>query len=411
MVRIVLPAYPHFAPRKAHSPMLYALKRGPAAAVLAVGVALTVLVAGCSSSSSAAPGAAKLQTINLAASSATISVGFANFAIEDTLGCFKKAGYKINVKAYPGTSQALLVALQGGSADIATLGSDQFETLQQTIAKSGSPFPLTAFYESAYPFHWGLAVKPGSSINSLADLVGKTVGVDTLGNSSVPLLKALLKTHNIDPNGVHVTATGVGASLGNAVNSGKVDAMFTSDTTIGTILQTGVALRFITDGTQPLYLDAAGIVAVSPTKTLTANKKAQVFAECTSEGNVFVKANPVAAAYIMLQQYPTLGAPGQSLTQQLTRLGFALLVRAQTLHSVDTTVPYGQMNADEFTANLQDILGASTVGVDVTTDFTNQFVPTLTDAQVAAIQQTAQAYKIPGLPSPITLPQLPANTP
>jgi NitT/TauT family transport system substrate-binding protein len=390
-----------------------ARRRYRALGFAAAGVA-AALVAGCASAGGATAtgaGGAPLQTIHLAASSATISVGFANYAIEQTLGCFQKAGYTLDVKAYPGTSQGLLVAMQHGDADMAILGSDQFETLQDTIKKGGGNFPMVAFYESAYPFHWGLAVKPNSPIHSLADLVGKNVGVDTLGNSSVPLATALLKAHGIDPNKVHFTATGVGAALGNALNSNKVDAMFTSDTTIGTVLQTGVPLRFITDGTKQLYLNAAGIVAISPTKTLTANKKAKVFAECTSEGNVFVKANPVAAAYIMLKQFPTLTAPGQSLQQQLTRLGFALKVRAQTLHSVDPSVPYGQMNSGEFLANLTDVLGKPTAGVDPTTLYTNRFVPTLSAAQVASIQHSAAAYQVPGLSGPVNLPALPVNTP
>ncbi|HEX3591907.1 MAG TPA: ABC transporter substrate-binding protein [Pseudonocardiaceae bacterium] len=390
-----------------------ARRRYRAIGVAAAGVA-AALVAGCASaggSTATGTGGAPLQTIHLAASSATISVGFANYAIENTLGCFRKAGYTLDVKAYPGTSQGLLVAMRHGDADMAILGSDQFETLQDTIAKGGGNFPMVAFYESAYPFHWGLAVKPGSPIHSLNDLVGKTVGVDTLGNSSVPLATALLKAHGIDPNTVHFTATGVGAALGNALDSGKVDAMFTSDTTIGTVLQTGVALRFITDGAKPLYLDAAGIVAISPTKSLTANRKAKVFAECTSEGNVFVKANPVAAAYLMLKQFPTLTAPGQSLEQQLARLGFALKVRSRTLHSVDPTVPYGQMNSGEFVANLQDVLGKQTAGVDASRFYTNQFVPTLSDAQVASIQHSAATYQVPGLSAPLRLPALPANTP
>jgi NitT/TauT family transport system substrate-binding protein len=400
------------------------------AAALAVGVVLS-LAAACSSgsatSSSGGGGAAgassggsvagssaapsgNLKTINVAASSVAITVGFANYAIEQSLGCFAKAGYKLDVKAYPGTSSALLVALRRGDADMAILGSDQFQQLQQTISKSGSAFPLTAVYESAYPFHWGLAVKPGSSIQSLNDLVGKTVGVDTLGNSSVPLLKAVMKSHGLDPNSVKITATGSGAPVGTALQSGKVDAVFTSDTTFGTILQTGVNVRFITDGSKPLYMNVAGITAIAPTKSVT-DPEVKAFDECTSEGNVFVKANPVAAADIMLQQYPTLNAPGKTLEQQLTKLGFSLLVREQTLHSVDPNVPYGQMNEQEFKDNLQYELGQSPTSMDTSKEFTNAYVPTLSAAQVAAITAQAKAYKIPGLSKPITLPALPANTP
>jgi NitT/TauT family transport system substrate-binding protein len=365
----------------------------------------------CSSSSGATTSSSgSLKPINLAASSVAITVGFANYAIEQPLGCYAKAGYQLNLKTYPGTSNGLLVALQHGQADLATLGSDQFEQLQETINKSGSSFPLTAVYENAYPYHWGLAVQTGSSITTVKGLVGKTVGVDTLGNSSVPLLKAALKANGVDPNSVKVTATGSGAPVGTALQTGKVDAIFTSDTTMGTILQDGVNLRFITDGSKPLYQDLAGVVIVSPAKSLN-SPMVQAFDKCTTEGNIFVQANPVAAAYLMFKQYPQLGSPGASLSQTLAKLAFSLEVRERTLHSVDASVPYGQMNAQEFTDNLTLELGQPASALSANSEFTNKYVPQLTDAEVQAIQKQAKDYKIPGLATPVTLPSLPANTP
>lgn len=366
--------------------------------------------AGTASTAGASAASGSLKQINLGASSVAVTVGFANYAIGQPLGCYAKAGYQLNIRTYPGTSNGLVVALQRGEANIASLGSDQFEQLQQTISKSGSSLPLTAVYENAYPYHWGLAVKPGSSITTIKDLVGKTVGVDTLGNSSVPLLKAMLKANGVDPNSVKVTATGSGAPVGTALQTGKVDAIFTSDTTMGTILQDGINLQFITVDGKTLYQDVAGVVIVAPAKSAD-SAMVQAFDKCTSEGNVFVQANPVAAAYLMLKQYPQLGSPGVSLSQQLAKLAFALEVRERTMHSVDASVPYGGMNAQEFTDNLTLELGLPASTLDANSEFTNKPVPQLSSAEVQAIQKQAKDYKIPGLNGTVTVPSLPANTP
>jgi hypothetical protein len=100
-----------------------------------------------------------------------------------------------------------------------------------------------------------------------------------------------------------------------------------------------------------------------------------------------------------------------SLSQQLAKLAFALEVREGTMHSVDASVPYGQMNAQEFTDNLTLELGlpASTLNAD--SEFTNKPVSQLSSAEVQAIQKQAKDYKIPGLSGTVTVPSLPANTP
>src|SRR5262249_41314227 len=154
------------------------------------------------------------------------------------------------------------------------------------------------------PFKYGLAVKPGSPITSLSQLEGKTVGVDVLSDSSAATFKALLSANGVDPSKVKILATGVGAASGQALDSGKVDALFYYDVGSGTFLQSGIKLRFVTVDGKPPFLAVSGILAVANSDEYAKDKaKFQAFARCTTEGDIFVKANPAAAAYIMLKMF------------------------------------------------------------------------------------------------------------
>jgi NitT/TauT family transport system substrate-binding protein len=393
-------------------------------AVVAGATALVVSISACASgSSSGTSGAAgssgssssnkPLKSLVVATSSAAVTAAAAGYAVGQYLGCYAQQGYKLTVKA-DANAPGLIAAMQRGEADIGIPGTDQYLGMVQTIKKGGNGLPLKAIYEVAYPFHWGLAVKPGSSITNFSDLVGKTVGIDTLADSSLRILQALLTNDGIDPSKVKTVATGLGAASGQALDSGKVDALFTFDTVFATILQSGIKVQFVLDnsGKQP-FLPVTGVVAVMPDKVATADPgKAKAFATCTTEGSLFAKTNPAAAAYILIKMFPSLGSPGKPLDQQIATVAFQIAFRARTIQSSDPSVVPGAMSALEFQDTLKYLLNQAPDSMgDVTQYFTNANTAALTAAETAAVTKQAQDFKIPGVSSPITLPTLPPNAP
>jgi NitT/TauT family transport system substrate-binding protein len=373
-----------------------------AAAVLAFG--LSACGSGGGDSAAAANG---LKPLVVGVPSPAVTVFSANYAIGQYLGCYKRYGYQFSTVVTTNPSQ-LTAAFHRKSVDVGVPGSDQYLDMQKTISTGGGGLPLTAFYELDYPFKYGLAVKPGSSIHSLADLKGKTVGVDVLSDSSSPTLKALLKDNGVDPNSVTVVASGVGAASGQALDSGKIDALFYYDVGYGTILQAGIQLKFV----QIPHLNVSGILAVANSDDLKANKaKYQAFARCTTEGDIFVAANPAAAAYIMLKMYPALGKQGAPLEQQIAGLELPLMLRTKLLANPDTGAAqqYGPINGDEFGQDAK-VLG-KTLPSNVNSTFTNDLVPTLTDAEVKQVQDQAKNFKIPGVTGTIAVPTIPENAP
>jgi NitT/TauT family transport system substrate-binding protein len=401
--------------------------RGPLRPVRAIAVglaavALAAAVAACASSSAgtsggsaggaAAGGSSSAKTIRIGLTNSAITAYSANYVVGQYLGCYGKYGYKVSVQGYNGPTE-LLAAMQQGSVDVGIPGSDQYTSFTQTIKKSGNSTPLKAFYELAYPFRYGMAVKPGSGITSLKQLVGKTVGIDTESDSSNVTLDAVEKQAGLAVGSIKTVATGTGAASAQALTTGKVSALWFNDSGTGAILGDGVKLSFIlVDGNKP-FLNAGGILAFTTAKEFSSDKAMmQAFATCSTEGDIFAAANPAAASYILLQEYPQLGLVGQPLAKQLANLDIGITLRAPLFHSTDASVQYGAMNEAEFVNDQSILLSDSPPYLDMTPYWTNALVgPANAAVNAAAITKQAKAFKIPGLSGTVPLPAIPPNSP
>ncbi|HXT94276.1 MAG TPA: ABC transporter substrate-binding protein [Trebonia sp.] len=364
------------------------------------------------SGASAASGSGSEKMIRIGLTNAAITAYSANYAVGQYLGCYKKLGYQIHVQGYPGPS-ALLAAFQQGSVDIGVPGSDQYVSFVNTIKKSGNSLPLMAFYELAYPFRYGMAVKAGSGITSLQQLAGKSVGIATQSDSSNATLQAVLKQNGMSPTSIKTIATGTGAGSAQALSSGKVSALWFNDVGVGAVLGDNVPLSFVTISGKKPFVNAGGILAFTTQKEYTSDKAMfQAFATCATEGDIFSKANPAAASYILLQQYPQLGLVGQPLDKQIAKLDLGITLRAPLFHSTDATAQYGAMNETEYTNDQSILLGMSAPYLDMTPYWTNDLIgPANAAVDTAAITKQAQDFKIPGISGDVAIPDIPANSP
>jgi len=393
---------------------------GIAACALAAGVAACsstgpgVSAGGSSGGSggSTASGSASLKTIRIGLTNAAITAYSANYAVGEYLGCYKKLGYQIHVQGYPGPS-ALLAAFQQGSVDVGVPGSDQYVSFVNTIKKSGNSLPLMAFYELAYPFRYGMAVKAGSGITSLQQLAGKSVGIATQSDSSNATLQAVLKQNGMSPTSIKTIATGTGAGSAQALSSGKVSALWFNDVGVGAVLGDNVPLSFVTINGKKPFVNAGGILAFTTQKDFKSDKAMfQAFATCATEGDIFSKANPAAASYILLQQYPQLGLVGQPLDKQIAKLDLGITLRAPLFHSTDQTAQFGAMNETEYTNDQSILLGMSAPYLDMTPYWTNDLIgPANAAVDTAAIAKQAQDFKIPGISGEVSIPDIPTNSP
>src|SRR5207302_4962650 len=89
-------------------------------------------------------------------------------------------------------------------------------------------------------------VKPGSPIQSYADLRGKKIGVSNLGTTDYPVTRAVLKSIGLDPDkDVSWIGVGDGITAGVALDRGAVDALAYYDVGFGIAENAGIALRYL----------------------------------------------------------------------------------------------------------------------------------------------------------------------
>jgi len=110
--------------------------------------------------------------------------------------------------------------------------------------------------------HWSVAVKPDSPIKSLAELKGKKVGIRNQGDTGYFGARAMFAELKIDPDkDVEWVSVGDGGPAGQAVYSGRIDAMAFWDGSFARIEIAGFPLRHLpnTPGMQHLFGNAYAV--------------------------------------------------------------------------------------------------------------------------------------------------------
>jgi len=134
-------------------------------------------------------------------------------------GFFEEEGLKVEL-IQTGFDQ-LRLGLDTGTIDAALSNIAWFKPIEQ-----GLQIRLTA------GVHTGCiaaVAPPNSGINSVADLKGKTIGVDAIGGGPQIALSTKLREFNIDPVKDVSWVAYPGSQLGEAINKGEIQAYITWD--------------------------------------------------------------------------------------------------------------------------------------------------------------------------------------
>jgi NitT/TauT family transport system substrate-binding protein len=378
----------------------------------ASGIALTALLSACSSGTSAssdsaanpATKAAGLTNIVVATPNTGFSPQSINFEIADYLGYYKQQGLQVTFENL-GTPQAVFGALTTGKAQFAIMN----DTSMAAAAAQGQAIGGTAFYEFTYPFKYGVAVNPSSKVKKLSQLKGTTVGTDSFGQSEYNVGQIMLAKSGVSATDVHWLATGTGVSSGQALQKGQISALFYSDAGFGSILSAGIPLRFL-----PIpkgVPQVGGQMVVASTKVWADQRGlATKMATAINETNTFILANPTAASYAYLKQFPTAAPPGNSLSDQIAAVSLPVQLRMKLYtppagHGLLPGEVYGQSFKDSLTFQS---LSTST---NVSKLYSNAVAKASNKFNVAAVQKRAKNYKVPGIKGAVAIPKVPAGTP
>jgi len=158
------------------------------------------------------------------------------------LGEFERAGLKVTLEEFPGSSKAL-EALLGRSVDVVSGYHEQ--TLQ--LGKDAPP--LVSFLVMQRSHMVALAVSPagGRKIGSIAELRGANVGVTSLGSATHLLLNHWLRMAGLKAEDVQPVAISTGSRALAAMERGLVDAGVVSDFTIRHLEKRFGAVRVLAD--------------------------------------------------------------------------------------------------------------------------------------------------------------------
>jgi NitT/TauT family transport system substrate-binding protein len=309
-----------------------------------------------------------------------------NTVIGEALGYNSAEGFTIKPLAL-GTNANVQIAIDKGDVDVG-IGVPSFGL--PLLAKGEWQGALN-YYQYTYPYKWDVAVNPGSSIKSYADLKGKKVGVSDFGGTEYPVTKRVLKSLGVDPEAdVTWIPVGNGVQAGIALQRGNIDALAYYDTGFGQIEATNVPLQFLP---RPDNLPMIGGQFLTARKTfIDADRKLAVgFGRSVAKASLFLLANPQAGAAAFLKMFPETAPRGSSAEDAIKSVLQAVSRRIQLYKPPYANTKIGGINDAEFRTEAE--MSGLTIG-DFSKFYTNDLIDEINAFDAAAIAAAAKAYKI-----------------
>lgn len=334
--------------------------------------------------------AQQLEKVRFGFAQTAVSPILINFIVPQYLGYFKEEGLESELVTL-GTNAAVLASLDQKRVEFG-VGVPSF---QLPVAAKGERLPAVNYFEYTYPFKWAVAVKPDSSVKSLADLKGKVVGVSSLGVTDFPIGKALMRLAKLDPEkDVQWLAVGEGVTAGQALQRGSVEALVYFDTGFGQIEGAGMKMRYLP---LPDGLPKVGGLYISASKDfLTQKRKTAVgFARAIAKGSLFVQQNPEAAAYIFIKQYPEAAPRGKSLAEQIKAVRIPIEKRAPLFTHYDKKITdLGRISPPEWDDEIA-FLNLTGKIKDPSALYTNDLIADINRFDRQKVLNEAKTFKIP----------------
>jgi len=213
---------------------------------------------------------------------------------------WKEEGLDVEIIGLPGANVALQ-ALQAKKVDMVPGTHSALFALLEKFPDAG----LKTYFIHTSALNSLPAVLESSSLQSIKDLQGKNVGVQSLANSQVPLIKALVRQAGGDPGTVTFLAVGEGVEAAHALTTHRVDALALYDGLYAAIEAEGVKLRELSSDF--VSRDKVGFNAGLIVRQEDIEKRRAMLiglARGVAKSILFAQTNPEAAVRIHWKVYP-----------------------------------------------------------------------------------------------------------
>ncbi|AMN40427.1 ABC transporter substrate-binding protein [Rhodoplanes sp. Z2-YC6860] len=206
--------------------------------------------------------------------------------IADKAGFLKGEGLEVEVRFSTGGPQATQITASGG-ADIGEV------TLEPLIEGYDKGIRGKLFFAEYTRLIYHIAVPADSSIQSIADLKGKKIGVTNMGSASLVVARSALRKSNVPIEADMFRPVGFGDGAVAALRSGQVQALSMWTSAYGSMMKAGMALRFLY---HPTVAEIGNGGYFASDKTLAEKRDSLIrFGRAHAKATVFLLENPEAA--------------------------------------------------------------------------------------------------------------------
>jgi NitT/TauT family transport system substrate-binding protein len=250
--------------------------------------------------------------VGLASGVTDAQVAFQSIGMHPKLHWYQDGGVELEILNSTNTSQPLQL-LATGQIEFATIAPG---TLIPTYAKNPK-LGIVCPYMWMPRIHNRVAVKPDSPLKSIAELKGKTVGVRHMGDSGYPFLQAVLKEMAMDPQkDVKWLAVGAGATAGQALYNGTVDALAIWDVEFVRIGIAGFQTRYLPNPPSASKLFGNAYAVNRDAFMKNKERFAKTF-QAIAKGQIFNALNPQAAIKLHWDLYPETKPKGKTTEEAM----------------------------------------------------------------------------------------------
>ena len=251
--------------------------------------AAALTCAGCASSTGTASPKVEKPELTVATVQALTNMGL---YLAQQHGYFAGEGLRVTIAPVVSSTTAVANQLHGG-VDI-TAGAYVSYLLAQARNPGAISWRLLAAGSVSQPHSQEVLVAPGSPIKTVADLRGKTVAANILGNVGTLLIDSMLSAYNMTPSSVKQVAMPF-PEMGPALKRGEVDAAWFDEPFLSQA-KSGL-------GAQTLYDTCTGATASLPISGYMVTqdwakrypRTAAAFVRAVKRGQVLADTNRAAA--------------------------------------------------------------------------------------------------------------------